>query len=373
MNIRKENRGGQPRWVIDIPYQTPDGRSARYRRDAQIQTKYGAEAEHRRLLAELSRTGTLKRSREPTPSKAELKRPTFADAVRQFKTARLATLKPSTRITYTERLNTLLIPRFGDVPLDELTGELLAELDAELARDKLAPSTRRNFHIVFRAVLRRAVDAGLLPSMPAMPQLPRVGRKVTRPFRRDNLEAIFAEASSNAQLAFSLSAFAGLRPGEVRGLRWPDVDLKAGTITIRRSVTRGEESTPKSGHQEVVPIAPLLHPYLEAAKATRKNPWGEVALTAKGRPWGEWGLRQAFLRARNRAGFDVWSVYDLRHFFVSELYRRGAPAAAIQALARHADLKTTERYADLDANDLRDAINRLVSSENDGVSGTPTG
>ncbi len=69
MTIRKEERGGQPRWVIDIPYQTADGKKQRYRRDAQIQTKFAAEAEHRRLLAELARSGTLRHVPEPTDDK----------------------------------------------------------------------------------------------------------------------------------------------------------------------------------------------------------------------------------------------------------------------------------------------------------------
>jgi hypothetical protein len=41
---------------------------------------------------------------------------------------------------------------------------------------------------------------------------------------------------------------------------------------------------------------------------------------------------------------------------VTELFRNGAGAAAIQQLAGHAELATTPRYADLDANDLRSAI-----------------
>jgi site-specific recombinase XerD len=49
----------------------------------------------------------------------------------------------------------------------------------------------------------------------------------------------------------------------------------------------------------------------------------------------------------------------LRHFFISELFRRGASAPAIQSLARHSALTTTQRYADVDANDLREAINLL--------------
>jgi site-specific recombinase XerD len=44
---------------------------------------------------------------------------------------------------------------------------------------------------------------------------------------------------------------------------------------------------------------------------------------------------------------------------VTELFRNGAGAAAIQQLAGHADLATTQRYADLDANDLRSAIDLI--------------
>ena len=89
-------------------------------------------------------------------------------------------------------------------------------------------------------------------------------------------------------------------------------------------------------------------------------------MTAKGKPWCESGLNQSFQRARDRAKRDVWSFHDTRHFFVSELFRRGAPAHVIQALARHSDLKTTQRYADLDANDLRAAVNLLQVDENRG-------
>ncbi len=189
---------------------------------------------------------------------------------------------------------------------------------------------------------------------------------MTKPLRRADLDAILAVASPNARLAFALAAYAGLRAGEVRGLRWPDVDLKAGTLTIRRTITRREEATPKSGHHAVLPIVGPLRALLEATQSTRKSPWDSVAMTAKGKPWGESGLNQTFQRARDRAGLDTWSFHDLRHFFVSELFRRGAPAHVVQALARHSDLKTTQRYADLDANDLRAAINLLQVDENRG-------
>jgi hypothetical protein len=215
MTVRKrKTRDGGSRLVIDIRYRTADGRTRRFRRDAQVQTKTAALAEERRLLAELGRTGTLDSSGEPEPDEAEQPSYTFADAVRYFRAARMAPLKPSTRFSYEQRLNGLLVPRFGEVPLAELGGEDLGMLDAELARDGLAASSRRNVHIVFRTVLRAAVAGGYLPRMPDLPRLPRVGRKAVRPLHTDDIEATLALAVPTTALAMALAAYAGLRRGD---------------------------------------------------------------------------------------------------------------------------------------------------------------
>jgi integrase len=113
----------------------------------------------------------------------------------------------------------------------------------------------------------------LLATMPRLPRIPRVGRKAVRPFHRDDLDAILAKAPPQARLAFALAAFAGLRSGEVRGLRWSDVDLKGNTLTVRRALTRNEETTPKSGGHRVVPITAALRALLDAAEPTRASPW----------------------------------------------------------------------------------------------------
>lgn len=374
MTIRKVERDGKSRWVIDIPYKTVSGRRERYRRDAQVQTKAGAEAEHRRLLAELARAGTLVNVAEPMP-KAEA-RYTFEDAVRHFRATHLqSALKPSTRITYDDRIDAVLVPRFGETPLEEITGEAAIKLDVELVADELVPSTRAKVQTVLRSILRAAVRAGMLKTMPALPPLPKVGRKVTRPLRREDLDAILRAAGDAARLACELAAFTGLRASELRGLRWSDIDLKAGVIAVRRGITRGIETTPKSHHQRLIPIGPRLRATLAAAEPKKASPWGSVALTARGKPWGEFGLNQAFKRALKRAGLRGWSFHDLRHFFVSELFRSGASAVAVQQLAGHADLATTQRYADLDASDLRKAIERIdgngVETALEGVSTKP--
>jgi integrase len=248
------------------------------------------------------------------------------------------------------------LPRFGERSLADVDGKALSELDAELAADELKPSTRANIHCVFRSVLRAAVEAGFLLELPRLPPLPKVGRQIVRPMRRPDVERLLAACSPSARLALSLMAFAGLRPSEVRGLRWCDVDLKSGVLTVRRGLIVGEETTPKSHHHRAVPLSKPLRAILEPLAAQKRSPWAEVAITTHGQLWGDFGLYQAFQRAQKRAALAGWSPKSLRHYFVTELFGLGASAPVIQKLVGHSDLATTQRYADVDASDLRGAI-----------------
>ena len=76
----------------------------------------------------------------------------------------------------------------------------------------------------------------------------------------------------------------------------------------------------------------------------------------KGKAWAEDGLNQAFQRAQTRAGRSGYSFHSLRHFFITELFRNGIPAPAVQRLGGHAELSTTQLYADMVASDLKSAI-----------------
>ena len=356
MTVRRDAARPQRPWVIDIPYRTPDGKRRRYRRDAQVQTRTGAEAEHRRLLSQLAQHGELI-AVAPAPTKTTTH--TVHDAISHYRRAVGPTLKPSTLQGYEEIFNAVLLERWSDLHLSELGPTELRQLDADLAAAGLSPSRRRNIQVAARSVLRAAARDGLLEQMPELPRLPKVGKTCRQAMLINHVEAVLAKATDAGKLAFSLIAFAGLRPCEVRGLRWPDVDLDEGTIRVRRGLYGGVESPPKSGHQREVPMAARLDPLLRAAQAKLPNPWAYVALSGKQKPWGQTGLYQAFARTLSKTSYSGWTLYDLRHFFVSELLRQGAPANVVRELAGHEDLSTTQRYAHSVATDRRGAIDRL--------------
>ncbi len=350
--VRKVKRRGSTRWVIDIPYRSPEGRNLRYRRDAQVQTRTAANAEAQRLLVRLATTGTLEDS-----NKGDDDNPiTVGDAVEHYKLVDLPKKKPSTQRGYNVTIDAYVMPRLAHRPLSDLNRKLFIEFDTELVEAGLSASSRRNILVVLRRILRTAVDAGWLEHMPHLPPLPRVGRTVVRSMSWETAEAILGVAYPAFYLAALLARDAGLRSSEIRGLQWSDVDLKLREITIRRAITHGVTGTPKSGHERTIPLTEKLYEALVEAKKKMTSPWGPVAPNSEGRIWSEHGLRYGFRVSCKRAGVEGWRFHDLRHFFVSKLFRHGASAPVVQRLAGHEVLTTTQRYAHADDDECREAI-----------------
>jgi integrase len=374
MTIRKVQRRGETRLVVDITWKKNDGAQGRYRHDAEVQTMAAARAEERRILATLGQHGdAFDPKPEPSTEESKLAPPTrlrFAEAVEVFqRTVAITKLKPSSRVGYDEVFRTRLLPRLGDLPIDRIGLDTMTELDAGMVEEGLSASRRRNVLICIRSVLRDAHGAGRLARLPTFPPLPKKGKKALVALRREQVEAILDASPWTWRLAFALAAFAGLRAGEVRALRWLDVDLVGRLLVVRLSRSKGTTSTPKSGHEREVPLAqPLLVLLRQAAepKTTRDL----VAQTSHGKPWKESGLLQAFRRAQKKAGIAGFRFHDLRHFFVTELFRRGGSAPAVQMLAGHLHLSTTEKYAHMVQNDLRATIALFAARGNSVVTGS---
>jgi len=341
-----------------------------------------ARAEDRRRLAALALTGwpdvdpedqaleaaprTERNAPEAAPSTRQAVGrtfPTFSEVAKDyFESYALTHLKPSTRRGYSILVESFLKPRIGPTPIDEIDGQTVSKLDRELVERKYRASSRLQVQAVLRSILRRyATEAGLLDEAPAFPRLPKVGRKIVSTLTEEELRRVLDAACRAHRLAFLLAAHAGLRAGEVRGLLWRDVDLAADHLIVRESVSYGERTPPKSGHERIVPLTKELRSALEecSSKASRSA----VSLCDRGKPWSQHGLRQAFGRVCKRAGLEGWRFHDLRHYFVTALFRVGVAAPTVQSLAGHAHLTTTQRYAHVARVDLAAAIQRLSEAE----------
>jgi len=145
--------------------------------------------------------------------------------------------------------------------------------------------------------------------------------------------------------ALGLAGFAGLRLGEIRALRWQDVNLESGTVTIGRSMLPdGTEKAPKTAAGvRLVPILPALRRELVAwrMRSPHSLPNDRVICTAEGGSVQERNVRRALDDAKEAAELEETgerlSLHALRHSCLSALATGGLAPTTLAEVAGHAD------------------------------------
>jgi site-specific recombinase XerD len=124
---------------------------------------------------------------------------------------------------------------------------------------------------------------------------------------------------------------------------------------VARSEWKGHVTAPKGGRLRYVPLTLAL---TEALRAGRHLRGPRVGCQGQGEPLTQKVVRGLMQHVARRANVRP-GVHILRHTFCSHLSTRGAPARAIQELAGHQDLATTQRYTHLSHAALDAAIRLL--------------
>jgi integrase len=139
--------------------------------------------------------------------------------------AHAAHLAPRTRQTYASMYDRHIAPRLGDVPLREIDPETIAAFQGDLLRAGVGPQAIRKSMTLLGAILQRAAEGRRIPYNPQrmvrkarLPLAPEV-----RPLAPSSVESMRAAAGLRDATIISVLAYAGLRPGELRELRWRQV------------------------------------------------------------------------------------------------------------------------------------------------------
>ncbi len=155
-----------------------------------------------------------------------------------------------------------------------------------------------------------------------------------------------------------LAGSGGLRRGEIIALKWTDLDIPRRALSVDRAMWRKHEESPKGGRGRPLPMTVELAAALIAHRHLRGE---RVLYSEKGRIMSNRSIRNWLAQAQRRAGLEAnGGIHMLRHTFCSHLAIAGVPAKAIQELAGHADLKTTQRYMHLAPGNRSDAIDALA-------------
>jgi integrase len=350
VTVRPYRRGSG--WEVDLTFRLPNGVRHRERSKAPVSSKSAAQRWGEDREKHLVQHG-LPQIKKEVPTLEEFA-PRFMDGH-----ARANRQKPGGIAHKEGILRVHLLPRLGSRSLDGISNEDVQRLKRALV-DR-SPKTVNNVLTVLNTLLKRAIEWEVIDRMPCVIKLLKASEGAIDFYSFDEFGSLVRAANQldvRAQLIVLFGGEAGLRAGEMRALRWTDVNFDKRQLCVERGEWRGHITTTKGGRLRYVPLTKRLAEALRAARHLR----GPLVLyRLDGNPLTENDLRDLVLRAAKRAGLRGTGPHMLRHTFCSHLAMKGAPARAIQELAGHRDLATTQRYMHVSPTAVETAI-RLLDS-----------
>jgi integrase len=318
-----------------------------------------AQRELRHVLADVERGAWQPQAAVAPPPEPELVA-TFHEYAEQWWVRNQGQLRPSTIVDYRWRLERHLLPYFAEYRIDAITFDAVENyIAAKLAeREPLSPRSINMTVTLLGAILESAVERELISRNPARGKRRRVREHAPRRTYLDTAEQIAALLDAAGELdgrarenrqhvrrraIIATLTFAGLRIGELCALRWRDVDLAAGWLTV------GEAKTDAGLRR--VKLRGALRDELAAVRAQAGNvdPAAYVFATSTGRRPGRDNLRNRVLApavklASSRLverGFaplpEGLTPHSLRRTFASVLYALGEDPGVVMDEMGHTD------------------------------------
>lgn len=256
-----------------------------------------------------------------------------------------AHLKPSTVDGYTQIWNQFLEDHFTGRTLREYETVDGSKFLTGLAKDKYGRRTVAHVRSLASGIFTSAINDGLLKMNPwsevkakIKPQAPAETASYSLPELEDIITLL--KDRVDGQLVVCLAGMMGLRPSEIVGLSWQDVNTEARTVRVRQAVVRGKVGTTKTDVDAVLPmIQPVIGLFELWHKKSGSPSKGWVFPNTHGDPI---NIRDYVVGVLRPACGKKWkSLYAFRRGAASILTQlTGNPIAASQLL-RHKNISVT--------------------------------
>lgn len=355
---RQGKNGKTVRWyvVVDI------GRDDKGKRKQKWHGGFRTRREAERAMAEI--VESLENDRYVAPQKK-----TLAEfATDEWLPLNKTQTKTSTWDSYRRNLENHVLPVLGGTTLQQITAGHLDSLYRSLlasgrrnADGGLSPKTVRNIHGTLSKLFTDATDLGILATNPAAtahPPKPRTTRNGEIRFWTPEELAMFLRAvrSDHFYPLWHLASMTGMRRGELLGLRWSDLDLKAQRLSVRQNLISVayeiKVTTPKSHHARSIDLdektTAVLASHRESLRSEGEPADGDrlTFLKADGEIIHPDVLSQRFERLVGRTDLRRIRLHDLRHTHATIGLRAGVPVKVMsERLGHSTPAFTLQQYA----------------------------
>ena len=288
-------------------------------------------------------------------------------------------VKESTFVKYHVIIENHLIPALGEVNVEDMTHELIESLTIRLLREEgktgkpLSPRTVSDILCVLRSILRFARRCGaVVPCDGSSVRIrrPAVDIRVLTRYEQDVLCTYLYNNVSSRNAGLLLSLFAGLRVGELCGLKWEDIALDEGLLYVRRTMQRIQNLEPVGPRTRVIVTPP------KSATSTRIIPLPvDLARLIETLPGEHRGffltgsddvvaepriMQYHFHRTLARCGIADANYHALRHTFATRCVELGFDVKSLSELLGHSTVTMTmDRYVHPSLEQKREHMQRL--------------
>ncbi len=255
--------------------------------------------------------------------------------------------KPSTIRRYELALTKHLRPTLGKLKLSQIDRRRVKQLVADWQRSGMTePSSIRNNLDPLRVIVREAIEDSTITVDPlAGLRLPQGGGRRERVADRAEAQTLIDALDSNDRALWACAFYGTLRRGELRALRWSDVDFDAGLIQVSRGWddAEGEQTTKSDAGRRDVPLAGILRKLLVAHKlASGRSDDALVFGRTATEPFTASTIAIRARKAWTKAKLQPITLHEARHSAASYLIEAGLNDLELTAMVGHSDSRTTK-------------------------------
>lgn len=279
-------------------------------------------------------------------------------------------VRKQTKVDYQRSLNSHILPAFGNKPMASIKPAHIEKWMADLSSTGLSPRTVEKHVNLLASILKKAYENGYLHKSPFVGLKRKKAKKRNKamPLSHELVTQIANAMQPQYRIMVWIGYWTGMRPSEVVGLCWEQLDFEKGSITVDRQLSKesheiwAEDGLKTEASARTIGFSKELQRLIK--EHVEAFGFGPEGLILKNRLGGVLRYRDAASLYRNAArplGVPEGDgLHQLRHTCVSLLIAQGVNIKAIQEWVGHSSIvETLDTYGHLFPDSMNELADKL--------------